>query len=49
LAGVRARSLEFAETSPLQRLGFARSNASEPERTLSAAIAAIVILGTFTI
>jgi hypothetical protein len=48
LAGVRARSLEFAGTSCLQRLRVGRANGSEPERTPSAAIAAIVTLGTFS-
>jgi hypothetical protein len=43
LAGVRARSPEFAETYRLQRLRVGRANRSEPERTPTAAIAAIVI------
>src|SRR5438093_1691022 len=47
LAGVRARSRRIAETCRLQRLRFGRANATEPERTLSAAIAAIVIDATF--
>jgi hypothetical protein len=50
LAGVRARSPEFAETSCLQRLRSGErtgANPSEPERTPSAAIAAIVIAATF--
>jgi hypothetical protein len=44
--GVRAGSREFAETSCLQRLRIGRAHASEPERTPSAAIAAIVIVAT---
>ncbi len=47
LASVRAGSLTFAETSSLQRLPIGRANGSEPERTPSAAIAAIVIVATF--
>ena len=47
LATVRARSSPFAQTPYLQRLRVGRANASEPERTPSAAIAAIVIVDTF--
>jgi len=43
LAGTRAGSPEFAETSCLQLLRVQRANATEPERTVGAAIAAIVI------
>jgi hypothetical protein len=39
-------SLTFAETPCLQRLQVGRVNDSEPERTPSAAIAAIVIIAT---
>jgi hypothetical protein len=42
LASVRASSVSFAETSCLQRLPVGRANGSEPERTPTAAIAAIV-------
>jgi hypothetical protein len=45
-ASVRAGSLAFAETSCLQRLRVGRANGSEPERTPSAAIAAIVLAAT---
>jgi hypothetical protein len=46
-AGRRSRpSLEFAEILCLQRLRAGRANASEPERTPSAATAAIVIVAT---
>ena len=45
---MRARSVEFAETSCLQRLRVERANGSEPQRTRSAAIAAIVIVDTFS-
>lgn len=44
LAGVRTRSREFAEHFSLQRHRVGRANDSEPERTASAAIAAIAIL-----
>jgi len=46
LATVPARSRPFAQTTCLQRLRVGRANASEPERTPSAAIAAIVIVPT---
>jgi hypothetical protein len=47
LATARACSLAFAETSCLQRLRGERANGSEPERTPSPAIAAIVMVATF--
>jgi hypothetical protein len=47
MARVGERSHGFAETSRLRRLRVRRANGSEPERTPRAAIAAIVILGTF--
>jgi hypothetical protein len=43
LATVRTRSRPFAQTTCLQRLRVGRANGSEPQRTPSAAIAAIVI------
>jgi hypothetical protein len=43
---VRTRSCPFAETTCLQRLPVRPANGSEPERTSSAAIAAIVIVAT---
>jgi hypothetical protein len=46
LATVRTRSRPFAQTNCLQRLRVGRANGSEPERTPSAAIAAIVIVAT---
>ena len=46
MAKAGERSLEFAETFYLQRRRVGRANASEPERTPSAAIAAIVIVAT---
>jgi hypothetical protein len=49
LATVRTRSRPFAHTRCLQRLHVGRANASEPEGTLSAAIAAIVIVATFNV
>jgi hypothetical protein len=48
LAAVRAGSLPFAETHRLQRLRRGRVNGSERERTSSAAIAAIVTIGTMS-
>jgi hypothetical protein len=48
LAGVRARALPFAETCGLGRLRRPRVNGNEPERTPSAAIAAIVTIGTMS-
>src|SRR5262249_11745136 len=47
LAAVRTRSPEFAETPRLQQLLVRRANGSEPERTPTAAIAAIVTGATF--
>jgi hypothetical protein len=47
LATVRTRSRPFAQTTYLQRLRVGRANASEPGRTPTAAIAAIVIGATF--
>lgn len=47
LATVRTRARPFAQTTCLQRIRVGRANGSAPERTPSAAIAAIVILATF--
>jgi hypothetical protein len=48
LAAVRARARPFAETCRLRRLRRARVNGNERERTPSAAIAAIVTIGTMS-
>jgi len=48
LAAVRAGSLPFAETGRLRRLRRARVNGTERERPPSAAIAAIVTIGTMS-
>jgi len=48
LTGVRAGSLGCAETCRLQRPRRGRVNGSERERSSSAAIAAIVTIGTMS-
>jgi hypothetical protein len=48
LAGVRAGSRSFVHTKCLQEFPFERANATEPERTPSVAIVAIVLVATIS-